>query len=106
MIGRTLAHESAFFDDLLSEVLDWERASAVVEGAGLVAVTNCYCRHKAHHLDRACENPLEICMSLGTAADYLVRHGIAREITAGGGAGDPRRRQGERTRTDRRQPAQ
>jgi ferredoxin len=80
VIGRALAHESAFFDDLLSEVLDWERASALVEGAGVVAVTNCYCRHKAHHLDRACENPLEICMSLGTAADYLTRHGLAREI--------------------------
>jgi Pyruvate/2-oxoacid:ferredoxin oxidoreductase delta subunit len=80
VIGRALAHESAFLDDLLSEVLDWERATALVEGAGRVAVSNCYCRHKAHHLGRACETPLEICMSLNAAADYLVRHGIAREI--------------------------
>jgi Pyruvate/2-oxoacid:ferredoxin oxidoreductase delta subunit len=81
VLGRAVAHESAFFDDLLSEVVDWERASALVAGSKMVAVTNCYCRHKAQHLDRACENPLEICMSLGVAAGYLVRHGFAREIS-------------------------
>ncbi len=81
VIGRALAHESALFDGLLSEVLDWERAGALVERAGRVSVTNCYCRHKAHHLGQGCENPLEICMSVGAAADYLVRHGLAREIT-------------------------
>ena len=67
VIGRALVHESALFDDLLSEVLDWERAGALVEGAGRVSVTNCYCRHKAHHLGQGCENPLEMCMSLGAA---------------------------------------
>lgn len=81
VIGRALAHESALFDDLLSEVLDWERASALVERAERVSITNCYCRHKAHHLGEGCENPLEMCMSLGAAADHLVRHGLGREIT-------------------------
>ena len=81
VIGRALAHESALFDDLLSEVLDWERASALVGGAAHVSITNCSCRHKAEHLGEGCENPLEMCMSLGAAADYLVRHGLAREIT-------------------------
>jgi ferredoxin len=81
VIGRALVHESALFDGLLSEVLDWERAGALVEKAGRLSVTNCHCRHKAHHLDQGCEHPLEICMSLGAAADYLVRHGLGREIT-------------------------
>jgi ferredoxin len=81
IIGRALAHESALLGDLLSEVLDWERAGALVEGTEHIALTNCYCRHKAHHLGRGCETPLEICMSLGAAADYLVRHGFAREIS-------------------------
>jgi ferredoxin len=81
VIGRALAHESALFDDLLSEILDWERASALVEGAQKLAVTNCYCRHKAHHLDRGCDNPMDMCMSLGVGADYLIRHGLARSIT-------------------------
>ena len=80
VVGRALAHESAVLGDLLSEVLDWERAGALVEGADRVAITNCYCRHKALHLGRGCETPLELCMSLGAAADYLVRHGYAREI--------------------------
>lgn len=81
VLGRALAHESALFDDLLSEVLDWERADALVEDASRLSVTNCYCRHKAHHLGTACETPMEMCMSLNRGADYLIRHGLAREIS-------------------------
>ena len=80
LVGRTLVHETALFDDLLPEVLDWERASACIEGTDRVSVTNCYCRHKASHLGAACAYPMESCMSLGGAADYLIRHGLAREI--------------------------
>ena len=78
-VGRTLVHEPAA-DDLLSEVLDWERASACVESATSLAVTNCYCRHRAAQLDRGCQYPMEACLSLNAAADYLVRHGFARPI--------------------------
>ena len=49
--------------------------------ADKVSVTNCYCRHKASHLGPACEYPMESCMSLGGAADYLIRHGLGREIS-------------------------
>ncbi|MCL5735500.1 MAG: 4Fe-4S binding protein [Actinobacteria bacterium] len=80
VVGRALAHETALFGDLLSEVLDWERASALIDGASQVSVTNCYCRHKAHHLGTACETPMEMCMSLGGGAKYLISHGLAREI--------------------------
>lgn len=80
LVSRTLVQETALFDDLLSEVLDWDRATAYVENAGLLAVSNCFCRHVAEHLGTACDYPLETCMSLGTAARYLVRHGYAREI--------------------------
>jgi Pyruvate/2-oxoacid:ferredoxin oxidoreductase delta subunit len=79
-IGRTLVHEPAPADDLLSEVMDWERASACIEAAESVAVTNCFCRHTAEQLGRRCEYPMEACMSLDTGADYLVRHGFARPI--------------------------
>jgi len=81
LVGRTLVHETALLDDLLPEVLDWERATSCIEGADKVSVTNCYCRHKASHLGAACEHPMESCMSLGVAADYLIRHGLGREIS-------------------------
>jgi ferredoxin len=79
-IVRALAHESSLFDDLLSEVLDWERATALVEGAQQVSITNCFCRHTAQHLGRGCDNPREMCMSFGAGADYLIRHGLGRRI--------------------------
>jgi ferredoxin len=80
LVSRTLVQETALYDGLSSEVLDWDRAGAYVEQAGALAVTNCFCRHVATHLGTACDYPLETCMSLGTAARYLVRHGHAREI--------------------------
>jgi Pyruvate/2-oxoacid:ferredoxin oxidoreductase delta subunit len=79
-VSRTLVQETALYDDLSSEVLDWDRATAYVEQADALAVTNCFCRHVETHLGTACDYPLETCLSLGTAARYLVRHGHAREI--------------------------
>lgn len=79
-IGRVVAHET-MLDDLLSEVLDWERATALIEQADRIGVTNCYCRHKALHRGRPCKDPLEVCLSLNLGADYLIRHGFSREIS-------------------------
>ena len=80
LVSRTLVQETALFDDLLSEVLDWDRATSYVENADALAVTNCFCRHVASHLGTACDYPMETCLSLGTAARYLVRHGYARSV--------------------------
>ncbi len=80
LISRTLVQETALYDDLASEVLDWDRATAYVKQADALAVTNCFCRHVATHLGTACDYPLETCLSLGTAARYLVRQGHARQI--------------------------
>ncbi len=64
------------------EVLDHERASAVVEGAKAIGVGLCYCRHKMSHLGRACDAPLDICMTFGNCAESLTRHGAARAVEA------------------------
>ncbi len=82
-LGRALAHEPALdlYDDAL-HVLDHERASTIIEEAGSRAVGVCFCRHKRHHLDTACDAPLELCMAFDTAADYLVRNGLARPFDA------------------------
>jgi ferredoxin len=84
-VGRALVHETALADDLVPEVLDWEQVTALVEQAGTVGLTNCMCRHGAQHLGTACDAPLETCMSLGTAAELLIRHGLARQIGTGEG---------------------
>ena len=61
-------------------MLDYERASEVIRTASHRAVGTCYCRHKMHHLGRACDAPMEICMTFNSTADSLIRHGIARSI--------------------------
>jgi ferredoxin len=78
---RTLVHEDTLPDDF-SEVLDYERATHVVENAGRWSVTMCHCRHTAHHLGRDCgQFRMESCMTIGPIADYIVRQGFGRDIS-------------------------
>jgi ferredoxin len=84
VIGRALVNEAALVSegDHVPEVLDWERASAVVGQASDIAVSLCYCRHKAEHLGRRCEAPMENCLTLNIGADFVVRRGFGRRIEA------------------------
>jgi Na+-translocating ferredoxin:NAD+ oxidoreductase RNF subunit RnfB len=61
-------------------VLDYERASEVIKTASHRGVGLCYCRHKMQHMGRACDGPMEICMTFNATAQSLVKHGIAREM--------------------------
>ncbi|MBN2431336.1 MAG: 4Fe-4S binding protein [Acidobacteria bacterium] len=84
-LGRTFVHEPALSDDNALLVLDYERASEVIRTARPMAVSICYCRHKMQHLDRSCDAPLDICMTFNTTAASLIRHGIARRVSAAEG---------------------
>ena len=42
----------------------------------------CYCRHKMMHMDRACSAPLDICMTLNTTTESLIKHHHARRVEA------------------------
>jgi Pyruvate/2-oxoacid:ferredoxin oxidoreductase delta subunit len=61
-------------------VLDYERASEVIKTASHRGVGTCYCRHKMHHMGRACDAPMDICLTFNGAAASLVKHGVARGI--------------------------
>jgi Na+-translocating ferredoxin:NAD+ oxidoreductase RNF subunit RnfB len=77
---RTLIHEPTIPPDY-TEILDYERATKLVERETLVAVGVCHCRQVAYHLDRPCPIfALESCLSFGMIADYLVRRRLARRI--------------------------
>jgi len=62
------------------EILDYERASEVIETAEHMGVSLCYCRHKKQHLNLACDKPMDICMTFHGTADSLIRHGYARRV--------------------------
>jgi len=80
-LARSLVHEEALPDGDHTEILDWERASEVVRSASAAAVQLCACRHKASHLGKACDHPLENCLTLNYAAESVVRTGAARAVT-------------------------
>ena len=61
-------------------VIDWERATELIEGAEKISLSLCYCRHKAEHLGKACDVPQEICLSLNGGANFVVRRGFGRPI--------------------------
>ncbi len=79
-LGRTLVHESSLSDGPLPDVLDWERASQVVEGASAWAVSLCCCRHEALHAGRSCDAPMDNCLSLNGGAEFVARHGFGRRL--------------------------
>ncbi len=81
-LGRAFVNEAALSEANALHVLDYERASAVIRAARVIGVGTCYCRHKMAHLGRACDAPMEICMTFGGVADSLVRHSFARRADA------------------------
>jgi NAD-dependent dihydropyrimidine dehydrogenase PreA subunit len=80
-IGRSLVREEALPQRPPSEVLDWERATSIVGEASTVAVALCPCREHARLLGTACDAPLRTCLSLGGAAEALVRADLAERVT-------------------------
>jgi len=80
-ILRTLPHQESVAP--YTEILDYERAEAIVAEADQTALGLCSCRHEKEHAGlKQCETPLETCISFGPAADYLIRRGLAREVSS------------------------
>ncbi len=79
--GRIFVQEPMIPSELTVHVLDYERATHIVETTKHLAVGMCYCRHKAHHLGTACDAPTDVCLTFGNTADALSRHGHSRAIS-------------------------
>ena len=61
-------------------ILDYERASHVIDSATAMGVGICYCRHKMQHVGKDCAAPKDICMTFNGCAQSLIRHGYARAV--------------------------
>ena len=79
-IGRVFVNEDALPVDPTLTILDYERASEVARTASSRSVGMCYCRHKMSHVGRACDAPMDICLTFNGVSDSLARHGYARKI--------------------------
>jgi len=79
-LGRTFVHEPVLSKENALYVLDYERASEVIETATDMGVGICYCRHKMEHVGKACEAPQDICMTFNNTASSLIKYGHARKV--------------------------
>jgi len=79
---RALPHEGTFGDEEYVEILDYEKATSIVESGERFAVGICSCRHEKLHVgEKKCEVPLDTCSTFGPAVDYMVRHDFAKEVS-------------------------
>jgi ferredoxin len=82
-IMRSVPHEGAVRPDEYVEVLDYEKATAIVENTARFGMGLCACRHEATHRGtKRCQAPLDNCSTLGPiSVDFMVRNGLAREVS-------------------------
>ena len=79
---RTLPHEDIIDKEDYVEILDYEQASAIIEGQNNFAIGTCSCRHTATHTGtKTCKVPLDTCSSFGVAAEFLSRRGFAKKVS-------------------------
>jgi ferredoxin len=79
-LGRVFVNEPALSNENALHVLDYERATEIIETATHIGVGLCYCRHKMEHMGRDCNAPKDICMTFNNTAASLTKHGHARQI--------------------------
>ncbi|HER24423.1 MAG TPA: 4Fe-4S dicluster domain-containing protein [Candidatus Atribacteria bacterium] len=82
LLGRTFVQEEALSKDNLISILDYEKASHIIETASSIGISMCYCRHKREHLGKACNAPMDICMTFNNVSKFLIKHNYARRIEA------------------------
>lgn len=81
-LGRTFVQEEALSRDNLISILDYEKASYIINTASHIGISICYCRHKMKHMGKACDAPLDICMTFNNVAKSLIKHNYARKVGA------------------------
>jgi len=74
--GRVFVQEPVLMSSKGNYILDYERATHIIESANYIGVGTCYCRHKAHHLGTPCEidAPWEVCLTFDNVARSLSAH--------------------------------
>ncbi len=76
-LGRVYVQEPVLSSENTIHILDYERASHIIEEAQYIGLGTCYCRHKMLHAGHPCEinAPLDVCLTFGNVARSLAEHG-------------------------------
>jgi len=79
---RVMPHENTIIDSDYTEVLDYEKATSVVNSHNKFAIGLCSCRHEKMHLgEKRCDVPLDTCITFGEGVDFMVRRNFAKEVS-------------------------
>lgn len=76
-LGRVFVQEPVLTNDKTNHILDYERATHIVEEAKYIGLGTCYCRHKMYHAGHPCEinAPWDVCLTFDNVARSLAEHG-------------------------------
>lgn len=76
-LGRVYVQEPVLTNEHTIHILDYEKASHIIEEAAYIGVGTCYCRHKMLHVEQPCQinAPLDVCLTFGDTAHSLADHG-------------------------------
>lgn len=76
-LGRVYVQEPVLTNDKMNHILDYERATHIVEEAKYIGLGTCYCRHKMFHAGHPCEidAPWDVCLTFDNVARSLAEHG-------------------------------
>ncbi|NMM62523.1 4Fe-4S dicluster domain-containing protein [Clostridium sp. P21] len=83
--GKVFVQEGVLSNQNQLEIMDYDRASNVIKNAKFITVSMCFCRHKMQHLGKACNAPMDTCLTFGDSAYTLNKHGYGRAIEAAEG---------------------
>ncbi len=76
-LGRVFVQEPVLTNDKTNHILDYERATHIIEDAKYIGVGTCYCRHRMYHAGHPCEinAPWDVCLTFDNVARSLAEHG-------------------------------
>lgn len=76
-LGRVFVQEPVLSTEKTNHILDYERATHIIDEAKHIGLGTCYCRHKMHHAGHDCEinAPWEVCLTFDNVARSLSNHG-------------------------------
>lgn len=76
-LGRVFVQEPVLTNNTTIHILDYEKASHIIEEATHIGLGTCYCRHKMLHVDHPCEikASLDVCLTFGNVARSLAENG-------------------------------
>lgn len=76
-LGRVYVQEPVLSTDKTNHILDYERATHIVEEAKYIGLGLCYCRHKMEHAGQPCQinAPWDVCLTFDNVARSLAEHG-------------------------------